>query len=812
MALPSRKPALCIIITVFIHFLTLSTSASQSIKCASNAWFSTSPESLQTIPADKINDGYCDCPLDGLDELETGACAGSVDGMWAGVSKARVKEGEHSFFACPQQPALRLPLSRVNDGICDCCNGADERGSQKCGDNCEQVLAAERAARKKLQEDYEVGSKVRMESISQYQKWMAEAQAKLQKLKDVELAKFEKEKDHMEQALKHEKIAFSKKWLHLVNEVIPTLEPLTSIIGGTPSSVINKQHLTVDDSASFIISLCWLSGEASVDHVANGRCVPFDRASVDVGILWEHSDSDGDENSFPPYHHVDQENEDSLLEYAEKIISRVSGNDTAEWSNSGKKNKRKQARREQNHDLDNDAFDDMEDMSDDYYHGIEETDRSSGDESAVGDSEQAQHDNEKVPTSLDDLGKSWLESLHLSHTRNLFKDQAAMLLKLAPPTDENEDIEDGDEAASREEEVDDDNEEKDDGNKGIDPVAINMAKSTISKRLSSINRGEASAKFAARHIITLMKNRSRDPRSVLDDVRNLAVMIMYHSQISTEDIAELIYTTSSVFRDDKDSDPSTCSMSSPWDGMCPPKTITLEDRTTFPSKSIVDAARQRCMERADAMTGVCTVQEELDVKDFPTAIPEGYYNYYSPKSRESSIEADSFFSSITSLFQMPTSLSSLIDGMQKLDQTLNSLRKEVATLEGDVGGHDSLKFGIDGELCLLRDTCHKLESGKYEYEVCIFGKATQRDVGQTSGGTNLGHWQKMEVEDGLRTMKWSGGTKCWNGPQRSAEVIVTCGGLITKLLTADEPETCRYVFTMESPMACDDKFKLINRL
>ena len=39
------------------------------------------------IPPSQINDGYCDCPLDGgVDELETGACSGATDNGWAGVT------------------------------------------------------------------------------------------------------------------------------------------------------------------------------------------------------------------------------------------------------------------------------------------------------------------------------------------------------------------------------------------------------------------------------------------------------------------------------------------------------------------------------------------------------------------------------------------------------------------------------------------------------------------------------------------------------------------------------------------------------
>jgi hypothetical protein len=67
----------------------------------------------------------------------------------------------------------------------------------------------------------------------------------------------------------------------------------------------------------------------------------------------------------------------------------------------------------------------------------------------------------------------------------------------------------------------------------------------------------------------------------------------------------------------------------------------------------------------------------------------------------------------------------------------------IADLEreiGDINGGNS-KYSVDGELFMLRDACHKLEHGKYEYEVCIFGQATQRDIGQKNGGTNLGSWQ-----------------------------------------------------------------------
>jgi protein kinase C substrate 80K-H len=197
------------------------------------------------------------------------------------------------------------------------------------------------------------------------------------------------------------------------------------------------------------------------------------------------------------------------------------------------------------------------------------------------------------------------------------------------------------------------------------------------------------------------------------------------------------------------------------------------------------------------MVGSCAVVQEGEEIEFPSEIPDGYYNYYEPQTRSSDDGINRYFSRVNSLHMVPENLMNLRKQKLEADKKKNSLAKEVADLERDTAP----KYGVDGELYSMRDTCHTVESGKYEYEVCIFGKATQRDIGQKSGGTNLGSWKEMVVEDGRQTLKWDGGLKCWNGPVRSAEVSVTCGAE-TKLLTADEPETCKYAFTMESPLAC----------
>ncbi len=721
------------------------------------------------------------------------------------------------YFHCPQQSRLHLPLSRVNDGICDCCDGADEllvsiavdpsspnhnegadtvTTTSPCPDICDMVLAEERAAQAKSKSDYLIGSQRRTESISQYQQWYTESQDKLRNLKEVELAASTQDESDVEQLLRESKLALARKWMTTVDEQV-AMEPLLQIFH-------DEDTYDVSDLAVFIISLCALSAEITSDNVGkNGRCVAFDRASLDIGILWNYEDDDGMSSSntnLPTFHRIVTTMEDSMIEYADQILTRLDGEHDAASKKYDKKLSKADLRRK-SREIRTKPEDNIDD---DYTINDIEGDWDGESHSEDGEGEEKFQEEREIDgieqQNNDDLVKSLLEKVPID--RGLFKKQSRLLLdyQLDHSKDDDETTE-GVDGANANDELNEDVDETPSGKNQVDPMALTMVKSTISKYLSQIIRGETSAASVARVVASIAQNSDYARR----DLVNLAIMTMYHANVTSEDVAELIYSTSSILRLTQEGSIGESSCASPWSSMCPPRTVQTEGKS-YPPTFLVEAALLKCDQRQNSAVEFCIVKD--DEVEFPISVSDGYYNYFAPQSRGNEDALTSYFLTTTSLHVVPSELSELRKRKDAIDGQRASIMNRISDLESEIGDikDGNSKYGVDGELFVLRGTCHKLEHGKYEYELCIFGQATQRDIGQKNGGTNLGSWDAESMEEGQRKLKWGGGTKCWNGPVRSVEVYVTCGAE-TKLLTADEPETCRYVLTMESPIGCDEHFK-----
>ena len=103
------------------------------------------------------------------------------------------------------------------------------------------------------------------------------------------------------------------------------------------------------------------------------------------------------------------------------------------------------------------------------------------------------------------------------------------------------------------------------------------------------------------------------------------------------------------------------------------------------------------------------------------------------------------------------------------------------------------------EFAPLHGKCLEYTDREYVYKVCMFDRASQRPK-HGGGETNLGSFTGWENDYLL--MKYENGQGCWNGPNRSAKVVLSCG--VEDALTAvSEPSRCEYDFRLTTPAVCE---------
>lgn len=126
-----------------------------------------------------------------------------------------------------------------------------------------------------------------------------------------------------------------------------------------------------------------------------------------------------------------------------------------------------------------------------------------------------------------------------------------------------------------------------------------------------------------------------------------------------------------------------------------------------------------------------------------------------------------------------------IKGAQK---KLDSLRSEERMYREDLGTN----YGDSDILRSVKGLWINKQIGDYNYRLGFLDSIYQDN-------TLVGRFSGM---DG-KSMQYSHGTKCWNGPQRSARIDMVCGHS-DDLISVSEPEKCQYVFLISSPLACEE--------
>ncbi|KAF8211567.1 glucosidase II beta subunit-like-domain-containing protein [Mycena galopus ATCC 62051] len=117
-------------------------------------------------------------------------------------------------------------------------------------------------------------------------------------------------------------------------------------------------------------------------------------------------------------------------------------------------------------------------------------------------------------------------------------------------------------------------------------------------------------------------------------------------------------------------------------------------------------------------------------------------------------------------------------------------------------------FGPEGEWKKLDGQCLELNTGEYTYEVCMFEEVKQKP---NKGGTtfNLGKFSSWNPSPDVKPGEpgyyekqiYNRGTRCWNGPERSVALVLTCG-TENAVHTVAELEKCEYQITGTTPALC----------
>lgn len=133
--------------------------------------------------------------------------------------------------------------------------------------------------------------------------------------------------------------------------------------------------------------------------------------------------------------------------------------------------------------------------------------------------------------------------------------------------------------------------------------------------------------------------------------------------------------------------------------------------------------------------------------------------------------------------------------LREIEQELNQLKEVLAK-----------DYGLEDEFAPLEGQCFSYTDREYTYKLCPFDHVLQSSK-SSNAETKLGVWAGWAEQGSYDVMLYTKGLGCWNGPQRSAKVLVSCG-LENALVGASEPNKCEYLLKFQTPAACRPLEKL----
>ncbi len=81
--------------------------------------------------------------------------------------------------------------------------------------------------------------------------------------------------------------------------------------------------------------------------------------------------------------------------------------------------------------------------------------------------------------------------------------------------------------------------------------------------------------------------------------------------------------------------------------------------------------------------------------------------------------------------------------------------------------------------------------------MCPYEKTVQKSK-SNQGETSIGVWKGWSEDPNKKylSMKFDSGLACWNGPQRSTNVFISCG-IENKVISVSEPNRCEVMNIFE---------------